>query len=619
MPRLDTWRGAKKPEGTRAFMGWDGVVVADDSVDVLDMLRAYMERAAGESCGQCFPCRHGLSRIVAILDRLCSGEAPDGYRERLLELATLVSSSARCDIGQTTPRPLLDILESAPHLLAPVSTSKKRYASIVTAPCMSACPSHVNIPDYLEKIRFRQYGAALETVRTDCSLPGTIGRVCVRPCEQSCKRGRVDAPLAIRHLKRFLADEEVKHSPHPIPKKPRMGNRKVAVVGAGPAGLSCAYYLARRGVLVAIFEILEAPGGMAKFGIPPYRLPTQVLAREVEHILAEGCTIHYGVGIGRDVSLHELEAQGFEAVFIATGAPESSRMRCEGEDEGYTGFMPGIAYLGEVARGNRPVSGERVVVIGGGNVAMDCVRTAKRQGFEDVHLLYRRTQREMPADRQEIEEAKEEGVVFNFLVAPVKILAEDGKVTGLLCQKMELGEPDDSGRRRPVPMENGAFVLPCDVIIPAIGQTVAVDFVMRGVEGKLTRWGTLEADPLTGQASGLDRIFGGGDCVTGPDTLIAAIAAGKRSATHIWNHLNGIPAVVSDSERLTHIVRAIGAWNETEPKAFKGYSQQLAARAMHPDERIRGFAEVEFGASDTEAATEAARCLRCYRLAMASF
>ena len=619
MPTLDTWRGTKKPEGTKAFMGWDGVIVEDDAVDVQDMLRAYMEKATGESCGQCFPCRHGLSRIVGILNRLCSGEAPDGYRERLHELATLVSCSARCDIGQTTPRPLLDILEKAPHLLAPANTNKKQYASLVTAPCMSACPSQVNIPDYLEKIRSRQFGAALEAVRKDCALPGTIGRVCVRPCEKRCKRGRVDAPLAIRHLKRFLADEEVRLNPGPVPPKPRMGHRKVAVVGAGPAGLSCAYYLARKGVSVAIFEIQEAPGGMAQFGIPAYRLPSSVLAREVEHVLAEGCTIHYGVGIGRDITLNDLENQGFEAVFVATGAPESSSMRCEGEDEGYSGFMPGIAYLGEVARGSRPVSGKRVVVIGGGNVAMDCVRTARRQRFEDVQLLYRRTLKEMPADHQEIEEAQEEGVVFNFLIAPMKILAEQGKVVGLLCQKMELGEPDASGRRRPVPVENGTFVMPCDVIIPAIGQSVAVDYVLRGVAGKLTKWGTLEADALTGQASGLETVFGGGDCVTGPDTLIAAIAAGKRSAQHIWNHLNGLPARASDVERLTHIVATIGAWNPAEPEPFRGYTQQLAARAMHPDARIRGFAEVEFGASEADAVTEATRCLRCYRLAMASF
>ena len=616
---LDTWRGENRPTGARAFMGWGGVIVADASVDVLDMLRAYMVRAAEESCGQCFPCRHGLSRIAAILDGLCEGKAQEGCQQRLLELASLVVASARCDIGQTTPRPLLDILEKAPHLLGPRKTRKEPFASIVTAPCINACPSHVNIPDYLEKLKFRQYDAALRTVRDDCSLPGTIGRVCVRPCERSCKRGRVDAPLAIRHLKRFLADEEVRLNPEAIPKKPRMGLHKVAVVGAGPAGLSCAYYLAKRGVSVAIFEILEAPGGMAQFGIPAYRLPAKVLAREVEHILAEGCTIHYGVGIGRDISLKDLEAQGFEAVFVATGAPESSRMRCEGEDEGYTGFMPGIAYLGEVSRGNRPLEGQRVVVIGGGNVAMDCVRTAKRQGFADVQLVYRRTLKEMPADHQEIEEAQEEGVVFNFLVAPVKILAEEGKVTGLLCQKMELGEADASGRRRPVAVENGEFVLPCDVIIPAIGQTVAVDFVMQGVDGKLSKWGTLETDPHTGKASGLENFFGGGDCVTGPDTLIAAIAAGKRSARHIWNHLNKIPTVASDTEKLTHMVERIGTLDRAEPEAFKGYSQQLVARAMHPEERIRSFAEVEFGARDADATMEAARCLRCYRLAMASF
>jgi len=616
---LNTWKGAKQPEGVKAFMGWDGVWISDEGVDGLDMLRAYMAKAASESCGQCFPCRNGLKKISAILDRLCQGEDYPQAAEALGELARMVASSSRCDIGQTTPQPLLDILASQPELINARHTEPGHYVGTVTAPCMNACPSHVNAPDYIEKIRFRQFDKALDRVMCDCVLPGTIGRVCVRPCESACRRGQLDAPLAIKHLKRFLADEDIARRPRLTHKKAPLGTKKIAVVGAGPSGLSCAYYLAKRGLGVTIFEAQEAPGGMAKYGIPDYRLPAPIMARETEVVEAEGVEIKYGISIGRDLTLKDLEKQGFEAVFIGAGAQGFAKMNTEGEDEGYEGFIPGVRFLAEAARGRQVVFGERAVVIGGGNVAMDCVRTAKRQGFKDVQLLYRRTLKEMPADEQEIEEAQEEGVTFNYLVAPLKILAENHKITGILCQKMELGEPDASGRRSPVPIQGEEFTLPCEAVIPAIGQAVEVELVLKGEDGGLNKRKNLDADAITGNVQGLQGIFGGGDCATGPDTLIAALAAGKRAASHIAAYLEGRDEEPTDQEKLEQLIGQIGILDESKPEPYKGFTEKMPMPVLDPGDRINSFQEVEAGVKAPQAVHEAERCLRCFRVAMAAF
>lgn len=620
MSILCSWRGDKKPQGVKAFLGWAGVSVQDEDVDVLDMLRGYMRFAAGESCGQCFPCREGLIKIRNILDRLCDGQADPGYESELQALAGLVRSASRCDIGQTSPQPLLDILNMAPHLLRPRITAKKDYTSTITAPCINACPSNVNVPDYIEKIRFRQFDKALDTVLRDCPMPGTIGRVCVRPCESACKRNMVDSALAIKRLKRFLADEDMQTTPRFKRNKPHLQAKRVAVIGAGPSGLSCAYYLTRLGFFPTIFEKQECGGGMAKFGIPDYRQPPEIMNREVERIKAAGCEMKYGVEIGKDLTLTDLETMGFEAVFIGTGAEGSVTMNCEGEDSCSEGLINGVAFLAQAARGEQTVFGKRLVVIGGGNVAMDCVRTALRQGFTDVHLVYRRTIAEMPADPHEIRDAMDEGVIFNFLAAPLKIISKDGKLTSIICQKMELGAPDASGRRKPVPVENGELEIPCDVVIPAIGQAVSLEVITKGLDGALTRRNTLAADPLTCQVDEVWNLFGGGDCMTGPSSLISALAAGKRAALHIGKILRCETLEPSSTEKLKDVIRSLDVWDcSVEGRPCKGHTKPMPVRMLPPDERIKSFAEVEGGASEPEAISEARRCLRCYRLAMAEF
>ena len=488
----------------------------------------------------------------------------------------------------------------------------------VTAPCMDACPSHVDIPKYVEKIRLGQFTEALEVVRQDCPLPGTIGRVCVRPCEFSCRRTKLDEPIAIKALKRFIADHEYCNHLTPEFQTAEPKKDRVAIIGAGPAGLSCAIYLGRLGYRSTIFESLPEPGGMAAVGIPDYRLPRDILRYEASLAEKLGAEIRYNVTVGEDITRQDMAREGFRAIFVGAGAPESSKMRCEGEDAGYQCFMTGVEFLRLIAQGKKPLDGKKMVVIGGGNVAMDCVRSALRTGFTDVNLVYRRTEKEMPADPVEIKEAKEEGVQFHYLIQPVRIHADNGKVSGLECVRMELGEPDDSGRRRPVAVEGSNFVLECDAIIPAIGQTCVVDCVLPDEEGiELTRWKTLVVDEYTYQSKE-PNIFGGGDCITGPDTLIRALAAGKNGARHIAEYLQKGSCEPSPEECMDHLFSRLKVFYPMEKTGVRGFDKRAKQQALAPEVRIESFDEVEAGFNRAEALHEASRCLRCYRIGLAA-
>ncbi|MBS3779216.1 MAG: FAD-dependent oxidoreductase [Desulfovermiculus sp.] len=610
----------------KAFMGWDGFMIWDEDVHIVDMCRAYMQRVQQESCGQCFPCRLGTALMADILERICNGQGQEGDLQQLSGFAELVKSTAKCGVGETGTRPLLDALthyrqqfEQAIQAQKPIP--RGNYQALVTAPCTNACPSHLDIPAYVEKIRLGQYLEALEVVRNDCPMPGTIGRVCVRPCEMNCRRTKLDEPIAIKALKRFVADYERTRYPQAEPKQVSLqGQDKgpVGIVGAGPAGVSCAFYLAQKGYSCTIYESLPEPGGMAAVGIPDYRLPRHILRGEVEYIQKLGVTIHYNTNIGQDITIKDLRQKGFQAVFVGVGAPESASMRCEGEDAGYQCFMTGVEFLRLIAQGQRPLEGKNIVVIGGGNVAMDCVRSARRLGFENVNLVYRRTVKEMPADPVEIKEAQEEGVNFHYQVQPIKILAEDGKVSGLECLRMELGEPDESGRRRPEPVEGSNFVLECDAIIPAIGQTCVVDCVLPDEQGvELSRWKTLVVDPITFQSSEKD-IFGGGDCITGPDTLIAALAAGKKGAKYIDHYLQTGDCTPDLHDQMEQYIQQLSVFYPFEKMPYKGQSKRARQPARDPEERTNHFEEVEGGFDEGQALLEASRCLRCYRIGLAA-
>ncbi|MGD9157083.1 MAG: FAD-dependent oxidoreductase [Desulfobacteraceae bacterium] len=635
LPVLNTWEkgsdivnnansvisGQLSGQSTKSLMGWGGVMIWERNIDPVDMLYAYLMRVASESCGECTPCRLGTVRLCSVMERIVEGHGKTSDLEFIRDMVRHISATGKCDIGRTIAKPVLDILDAYEDSFIEVIEKKREvrkgeYTHVVTAPCINACPSHVDIPGYIENVRMGNWQKAMDIVRKDCPMPGTIGRVCVRPCESNCRRGLLDEPIGIRAIKRFLADREMNGAIETDETPSAVQKQKVAIIGAGPAGISCAYYLAGQGYTCTIFEAQEGPGGMAAYGIPSYRLPRNVIAHEVAILEKLGVEIKYGVNVGKDISMEEVAAQGYEAVFVGVGAPDSSKMRCEGEDAGYRCFLTGVHFLSESARGRKPVEGKKLVVIGGGNVAMDCVRTARRLGFEDVNLLYRRTEAEMPADPQEIREAKEEGIKFHHLVAPVEIIAENNAVAGIKCRRMELGEPDVSGRRRPVPVEVSDFVINCDVIIPAVGQVCVVDCVLPE-EDVLTPWKTLVVDQTTFQ-SDKQQVFGGGDCVTGPQTLIGALAAGKNAARFISQYLQQGECKSGTNDLLLSLASAEGVYDPEEIFPYPGITEREEPFVLDPEIRVNGFDEVEDGLTPSQARTEADRCLRCYRILMSA-
>ena len=389
----------------------------------------------------------------------------------------------------------------------------------------------------------------------------------------------------------------------------------MAIVGAGPAGLSCAYYLALKGHQPTIFEKLPEPGGMAAVGIPDFRLPRQVLRREVDIVREAGVEIRYGVEVGKAVTIADLR-RDYDALFIGVGAQDSMPMGVEGEDKGYRGFIPGVRYLLDISQGRDPYpEGKKVVVVGGGNVAIDCVRSSFRIGKEDVNLVYRRTIKEMPADPVEIHDAEEEKVKFHYLCNPTRIIAKDGKVVGVECIRMELGEPDASGRRRPVPVPGSEFVIETDILIPAIGQKVDLSFLEEKEGIKLTKWNTIDSDSET-FATSQPGVFSAGDCITGPDVLVKATGTGKRAAEKIDLYLRGGKPEATEGERFKALFAAIKVYNKKEKIGLVGGLKRAHQPMLAPEERKRSFAEVEAGFKINEAVGEAARCLRCYRIGM---
>ncbi|MDY6881879.1 MAG: FAD-dependent oxidoreductase [Thermodesulfobacteriota bacterium] len=613
----------RQDEEIKALIGWNGIVLRSQEVNVVDLCRSYMEAVRDHSCGQCFPCRIGTSLIADTLGKICKGEGSPKDIDKLLRLSEFVSGTSKCNIGRSGPLPLLDALryfgdsfEKAIAEKQPIEAD--HYHSTLTAPCMDACPIHLDIPTYIGYIKEGKYAQALDTIYERLPLPGVVGRVCVRPCEEHCRRNNLDEAVSIKYLKRFVADYELSLNHWPVCKDQSSEKTgQVAIVGAGPAGVTCAFHLARKGHKVTIYEQLKEPGGMAAVGIPDYRLPRTILRDEVEQIQKMGVTIHYGTSVGKDIKLSELE-QNFDAVFISIGAHSSSSMRVEGEDKGYEGFVPGVEYLREINEGRDPYpKGKRVVVIGGGNVAIDCVRSAFRIHKEDVNLVYRRTRKEMPADEVEIRDAEEENVIFHFLTTPVRIIAEDNKVVGLECIRMELGEPDASGRRRPVPVKGSEFTFDCDTVVPAIGQAVDLS-VLEGTDGvETTGWHTIVVNDVTKQTS-RPKIFSAGDCETGPGALITACAGGRKAAQNIDHLINGQSLEPGDDDYFDQFLKTVKVYDPDEKVGIVGGRERKHLVMLPPDTRKTSFEEVEKGFSVEDARTEASRCLRCYCIATVS-
>ena len=621
VPNLNLPLEFDKGKEIKAFVGWDGVAIRDPEVDMVDLIRAYLEAVQKESCGKCTPCRVGTRVMATVMNRIAEGQGRIEDLDQLKDMGESILKSSKCNLGQTGPRPVLHAINHFRSQFQEVIQSKKKvprqeYKVKVTAPCESACPSHLPISRYVELIKEGRFLDSLEAIREATCLAGVLGRVCVRPCEDNCRRGNVDDPISIKWLKRFVADYEIEKRKCLELKKEAVRPEKVAVIGAGPAGLSCAYYLALKGYPVTLFERLGEPGGMAAVGIPDYRLPRDIVRYEAGILERLGVEFRYNTQVGKDITLSQMFEQGYKSIFLGVGAQTNTPMGVEGEDKGYKGFIPGVFYLLEINLGRDPYpEGKKVVVVGGGNVAIDCVRSSFRLGKDDVNLVYRRTKKEMPADAVEIHDAEEEGVKFHYLCNPVRIIAKEGKVVGVECIRMELGEPDESGRRRPVPLKGSEFFIETDILIPAIGQAIDLSFLEEKDGVKTTKRSTLAIQEGTFMTS-REGIFSAGDCVTGPDVLVRAAGHGKRAADKIDLFLRGMAVKESEEERLEALVEKIKVYKKDEQIGISGGTKREVLKLLPPDSRKWIFDEVEEGFSIPEAQKEADRCLRCVRIGL---
>ncbi|MCP4623933.1 MAG: FAD-dependent oxidoreductase [bacterium] len=477
------------------------------------------------------------------------------------------------------------------------------------APCRQTCPAEIDIPKYIAQIREGDYEGAVNTIRERNPFLLACGRVCPHPCEDNCRRGIEDDPVSINQLKRFAADIELNAGQRlPVATAPTT-EKHIAVVGGGPAGLTCAFFLRRLGHEVTIFEAMPHLGGMLRYGIPEYRLPKNILDWEIEGILNLGIEAKTNMKFGRDFDLSSLAARGFDAVFLGIGAWQDSSLRVEGED--LKGSYKGIDFLSRLADGEQIPVGRSAVIIGGGNTAIDCTRNLLRMGCENVYIVYRRTRNEMPANVVEIDAAEEEGVQFQFLAAPVRVIGdESGNATHLEYLKMELGEPDASGRRRPVPIDGSETLIEADMVITAIGQSPEISFtegIMEQVmELKTTRWNTIDVDPATLQ-SNIPHLFAAGDAATGPSLVVSAIGGGRRAARSIHQYVMG-QEVNANPNELNKDLIAETIFDQV-PGVVK--SRRAAMPELPIKDRMDSFIEVDQVLTEETALGESNRCLHC--------
>jgi heterodisulfide reductase subunit A len=472
------------------------------------------------------------------------------------------------------------------------------------APCVTTCPAGIHVQGYIQLIGQGKYEEAVQLIMKHLPLPGVLGRVCPHPCEAECRRLEVDEALSICELKRFAADQ-VNLEDLPLPEIQER-SEKVAVIGSGPAGLAAAYYLRLEGFQVTIFEALPLLGGMLRVGIPDYRLPSNILDKEINNILRTGIEVQTDKALGSDFTLGDLEREGYGAIFIGSGAHGSMKLKIPGEED-LQGVQDAVQFLREVNLGKGVMPGKEVVIIGGGNVAVDAARTALRLGSGKVSIVYRRSREEMPAYPEEIDQALEEGVEIHYLTAPLRIFGNHGQVEAVECIRNKLGPPDDSGRRRPVPEKGTEFSIRCDAVIPAIGQQPELSWILKETGLETTRWNTLVVNPHTMQTS-IPHVFAAGDVVSGPATVIEAVGAGRKAMEAIARYLKREDLELF-AKKLASVQPSGQEWRDI-PEDMNRETRALAAHGP-VKERISSFDPVNLGLSEQHAQQEAQRCLNC--------
>jgi len=607
-----------------SIMGSGGMVVMDESTCMVEIARYFLSFTQSESCGKCTPCRLGTRQMLEILTRITQGRGKDSDLDTLLNIAKTVKEGSLCGLGQTCPNPVLTTLQYFREEYEAHIREKKCPAAVCDAlmisPCQHTCPVGIDVPRYLEAISRGAYLESVEIIRERNPFPAICGRICHHPCELRCRRGELDDSLAIRALKRFVADwyfENIDQIPSPEPFA-RTNPQKVAVVGAGPCGLACAYFLAQMGYSVTVFEALPVGGGMLSVAIPQFRLPDEVIRKEIAYIEKSGVEIRYNSPVNINFTIDDLKKSGYNAVFIAAGAQKSQQMGIPGELEDLEGFYYGLRFLRDVKIG-RPVKiGKKVIVIGGGNVALDTARTAVRLGAEEVEIFYRRTREEMPVSEMEYEEARAEGVKANFLVSPTRIVSSNWKVTGLQCIRMELGEPGKDGRRRPIPVAGTDFFAEADTVFASVGQAPDLSFLPPDSALERTRLETLVVDENR-LSTNLAGVFAGGDFVSGPGMVIEAVSAGRRGALAIDKFFKADPTrVLIYDQRQDLLIPEAGKEEEEPEPVEEELDEEIWKPQYRPEiprlpteERKHSFKETELCYVEAEAVQESKRCLRC--------
>jgi NADH-quinone oxidoreductase subunit F len=592
-----------------SIMGSGGLIVMDEDTCVVDVARYFLDFIQKESCGKCTPCRVGTRHMVEILEKISEGNAEPEYLDKLESLAKLVKATSMCALGQSASNPVLTTLkyfreEYRRHIIDK-SCDAFLCKKLVGAPCQSACPLGTEAWRYVAYLAQGEYEKAYQVIREANPLPSVCARVCDHPCESRCRAGTTGGEaIAIRSLKRFITDRI-----DPMSYKPQRSsvkkNEKVAIIGSGPAGLTAAHYLSLMGYSITIFEAEPQYGGMLYCAIPSYRLPREVIMQEIAAILDENITVNFNTSLGKDFSIDDLFEKEFDAVLIAIGAHKSKQLGVENED--IEGVIPSIEFLKAFNMNHKTLAKGKVGVIGGGNSAIDAARVALRQkDVESVNIIYRRTKEEMPAFEEEIEAAEQEGIVLQTLITPNKIIESDGKLKGIECLRNQLGDVDSSGRRKPVPIEGSEFILELDTLIVAISEDSGRDCIS-AIESSginATSSNTVEVVLKTLQTS-RQGVFAAGDVITGPNTVVQAIAAGKKSAVMIDRYLNKNSLTEPIIPTLPSVY--VEPMKDTETKA----AQRVATLRAPADWRKRNYAEVEVSLSAEEAKAESLRCLRC--------